>query len=77
MRENGLWFEDGNIQQLAAQIQRILTDDELRHQLIANGKKAAFTEFSLDRTLTEYEQFFEPVGKKQRKVKPVTQPPHP
>lgn len=66
-QQNGLWFEDGDIQQLAEQIQRILTDDELRQKLISNGKKAAFTEFSLDRTLTEYEQFFEQLVKNKGK----------
>ncbi|QQS27699.1 MAG: glycosyltransferase family 4 protein [Sphingobacteriales bacterium] len=61
--QNGLWFEDGDIQTLAAQINRILTDNQLREKLIENGKNAAKNDFSLRHTVMEYLRLFEDLVK--------------
>jgi len=56
--KNGLWFDDGNIEELAGKIQQILTDETTRNRLIENGKMAALSTFSINRTIDEYEHFF-------------------
>ncbi|MGF1639098.1 MAG: glycosyltransferase family 4 protein, partial [Cyclobacteriaceae bacterium] len=47
---DGLLFDDNDIEGLAKQIQRLLTDDLLRQKLIKNGKRKALVEFSMDKT---------------------------
>lgn len=56
--QNGLWFDDGNIRQLAEKINIALYDPPRRKQLIENGYKAAYETFSLEKTLDNYEHFF-------------------
>lgn len=55
---NGLWFEDGNSTQLAEKLLLILNDKKVRNQLIQQGYKAAYETFSIERTLDNYEAFF-------------------
>lgn len=57
--KNGLLFDNANIEQLAQKLNIALFDTERRQQLIAAGLKAAHEEFSVERTITEYEHFFE------------------
>lgn len=57
-QKNGLWFEDGNAQQLAQKLQQVLTNKILRATLIKNGKQAANTKFSMKRVVQDYEDFF-------------------
>ncbi len=56
---NGLMFDDGDIEGLAESIQRVLSDDELRGRLIENGLKAALERFTIEKTVENYEGFFE------------------
>lgn len=58
-QRNGLWFEDGDIDELAEKIKTALYDDEVRSKLIENGKKAAFERFTIEKTVENYENFFE------------------
>ena len=55
---NGLLFENGDINALAAHILRVLNDHSLRNRLIENGKKTAFETFSIERTINAYESLF-------------------
>ncbi|HNL08232.1 MAG TPA: glycosyltransferase family 4 protein, partial [Chitinophagales bacterium] len=57
--KNGLLFDDNNIPQLVQQIQRFLSDEILRKHYIEQGKKALVEQFSIQRTIQEYEQFFQ------------------
>ncbi len=56
--QNGLWFEDGDIVQLAEKIKIALYDNVRRQELIENGYRAAHETFSLEKTLDNYEAFF-------------------
>lgn len=56
--KNGLWFEDGNAEQMALKIKQVLYDNQLRKKLIANGIEAAHKRFTLENTINGYEQFF-------------------
>ncbi|MCU0420429.1 MAG: glycosyltransferase family 4 protein [Cyclobacteriaceae bacterium] len=56
--ENGLLFEDGDIAALARAIDRCVREPDLRAALIARGHETV-TRFSLEQTVTRYEQFFE------------------
>ncbi len=49
--QNGLLFEDNDIPDLTRQIKRLLSDEELRNKLIANGKETELRKFSIDNTL--------------------------
>jgi L-malate glycosyltransferase len=55
---DGLLFKDNDVKDLAKQIQRILTEEELREKLIQNGQKKAFEKFSMEKTIKNYEKFF-------------------
>ncbi len=55
---NGLLYENENPRQLAEKIQRVLEDDSLRTQLIAAGKRTALEDFSIDKTIDNYEALF-------------------
>lgn len=57
--KNGLLFEDGDIEKIAELIQRVRTDQSLRNTLIANGKVTALQKFNIDRTITNYEEYFQ------------------
>ncbi|WP_288368916.1 glycosyltransferase family 4 protein [uncultured Roseivirga sp.] len=58
-RENGLLFEDGDIEKIAELIQRVRSDQSLRNTLIANGKITALQKFNIDRTIANYEEYFQ------------------
>lgn len=58
-QRNGLWYEKGNTEDFARQLNRVLEDQELRAELIAHGKRAAREDFSLEATITNYENFFQ------------------
>ncbi len=57
--ENGYLFEDNNIEQLAAKLKKILDCRDTAGYLAANGKKTALEDFSIERTVANYETFFE------------------
>ncbi|NLP02535.1 MAG: glycosyltransferase family 4 protein [Fibrobacter sp.] len=56
--ECGLLFSDNNHEQLAASIERCIKDKTLREKLIRNGYKRALEDFSIERTIDNYENFF-------------------
>lgn len=56
--ENGLLFEDGDSNDLANQINRIISDKYLSESLSENGKRTAHENFSIQKTIENYEQFF-------------------
>ena len=64
---NGLLFDDGDCQTLARHIGTLLDDNALRQRLIEQGYKAAFEEFSIEKTAARYESFF----KEQLNLTPV------
>lgn len=55
---NGLHFADNYIEELTSKIEMLLDDTRLREKLIVNGKKTAFEDFSIERTIAEYEKFY-------------------
>lgn len=55
---NGLLFSDGDIEGLATQIKRLLQNENLRKKLISNGRKTALEDFSIEKTVSNYETFF-------------------
>lgn len=56
--ENGLLYEDEDVQGLAHGINSILSDQTLRETLIRNGRKTAYERFSIQNTVNHYEAFF-------------------
>lgn len=56
--ENGLLFEDGNIDQIVECILRLKHDEALCHKLKANGKVTALKTFNIENTISNYEQYF-------------------
>lgn len=56
--ESGLLFTDKDSRMLALQIDRILRDTALREKLIKNGLRRAHDTFSMENTVSNYENFF-------------------
>lgn len=56
---NGLLYENENSRQLAKLLNRLLKDLNLRNQLIANGKRRALEDFTIGKTVDNYEMLFE------------------
>lgn len=56
--ENGLLFKDGDIEGLKNAIHSIISDEKLSKRLAENGKKTAHENFSINKTIENYEQFF-------------------
>ncbi len=57
-RQNGLLFEDGDLKKLAGLISEIKDDQELALKLSQGSKKTAQVDFSIDRTVENYENFY-------------------
>lgn len=57
--ENGLLFTNRDAKNLAKKIRQALYDEPLRAKLIANGRKTALQEFSIEKTVAHYEAFFQ------------------
>lgn len=56
--DNGLLFEDGNTDEIAASIIKIKHNHELREKFIAAGKQTALETFNIENTISSYEQYF-------------------
>lgn len=63
-RENGLFFNDGDIEKLTKNIEEIVQNKELRETLIKNGEKTAKVDFSIDKVVENYENTFQKLIKK-------------
>lgn len=57
--ENGLMYENNNPQELAEKIELLMNDNSLMEKLSRNGKKTALEDFSIERTVCNYEKFFQ------------------
>jgi len=55
---NGLLFENNNIDGLKEKIERVLDDNALRQRLIQNGLVTAFERFTMEKTISTYEEYF-------------------
>ena len=55
---NGLQFEDGDIEKLAEQIEKLRNNEELRASLSEAGMVTALGKFSIENTISNYEQYF-------------------
>ena len=55
---NGLLFKDNDIEGLTAKITATREDPLLRSRLMVNGRKTAEIDFSIDKTASNYEDFF-------------------
>ncbi len=64
-KQNGLLFEDGNVDELAADIAELASNSDLRQKLTANGKKTALEEFEIKKVIDNYEKLFEEEIKKR------------
>jgi len=56
--ENGLLFDDDDIETLASQLTLLVDNEPLRKQLISQGYKTAYEEFNIEKTAANYEAFF-------------------
>jgi glycosyltransferase involved in cell wall biosynthesis len=56
--ENGRLFEDGDIEGLAELIAQLLDNPELRTKYSKAGLKTAFEEFSIEKTVDNYEKLY-------------------
>ena len=56
--QNGLLFEDGNIESLAQKIEALRHSTEMRQKLSAAGKEIALEKFSIENTVSNYENYF-------------------
>ncbi len=57
--ENGLFFEDADVKELAKKIELLLGDESLRNKLVEKGKTTALEDFNIRNTVNNYEQFFQ------------------
>lgn len=57
--KNGLLFQDGDHRQLAGCITNVFFKPALRDQLINNGYQTASDGYSIEKTVTNYEKFFQ------------------
>ena len=57
-QRNGLWFEDGDVGELARKIESIIDDSTIRERLISNGLDAAHNIFTIKKTIDNHESFF-------------------
>ncbi|MBL7876079.1 MAG: glycosyltransferase family 4 protein [Cyclobacteriaceae bacterium] len=55
---NGLLFNDGDHQELAYQLNQLITNDNKRAELVQLGLKTAYEDFSMHKTALNYETFF-------------------
>lgn len=58
---NGLLFQDKNVQQLAQILERVITDKELKARIIVNGLTTVHHTYTMENTLSAYEQFYREV----------------
>lgn len=56
---NGLLFPDNDVKQLAACIISLHDDQHLRETLATAARHTAFNDFSIEKTIDQYERFFE------------------
>ena len=56
--KNGLLFEDNNIDALVSQIDRLYHDESLLKRLATAGKKTALEDFNIEKTVSNYEEYF-------------------
>lgn len=56
---NGYLFENKDIDGLKKLISKLLNDQQIRNQLIENGKKTAFDKYTMEKTIDGYEKYFE------------------
>ncbi len=66
--ENGLLFDDNDIDGLSDCILRMLNDAQLRENCIRNGYRTAFERFSIEKTAENYERLFESIIKRRNKA---------
>ena len=57
-KENGMFFENGDILGLVEAVKEIMKNDELRKKLIKNGQKTAKEDFSILKVVENYEKVF-------------------
>lgn len=65
---NGLLYENDNSRELADKIKLLLNDKNMQNRLIEAGKKTAFEDFSLEKTISRYENFFSALIQKKNKI---------
>ena len=56
---DGLLFEDGDIKELAEQLDKALFNTSVREKLVKNGRITALEKFSIEKTVENYEIFFQ------------------
>ncbi len=56
--QNGLLFDNNDIATLTKHIQQLIEKPEMRKMLAAHGRKTALEDFSIEKTVATYEQFF-------------------
>jgi len=56
--KNGLLFKDNDIEALSGNIAKILDHPEEMKKMIENGRETAYNTFSMDKTISGYEDFF-------------------
>ncbi|MGB3851201.1 MAG: glycosyltransferase family 4 protein [Tunicatimonas sp.] len=56
---SGLLYENGDSLQLAEAVTRVLQDAQLRDRLITNGQRRALEDFAIQKTIDNYEAFFQ------------------
>ena len=56
--ENGFLFEDGDSMELSNKILALRNNDEIRGKIIKNARKTALEDFSIEKTVKNYDTFF-------------------
>lgn len=57
-KQNGLLFDENDVKTLSQHLENVLTNQTLRQTLIEAGKQTALHDFSITRTLDNYEAFY-------------------
>jgi glycosyltransferase involved in cell wall biosynthesis len=72
--QDGLLFKAGDVRALAAQIERLITDAELRRRLAEAGRATAHARFLVSRMLDETEAYYREIIAQARTEIPPTTP---
>jgi len=56
--ENGFLFEDGDIEELADEINQLYKNRDLRDKFSTNGRQTALDTFNIDHTIENFEKLF-------------------
>lgn len=71
--QNGLLFGDRQTQELAAKLEQLIHSEPLRQRLIPEARRKAIIESSIQKTIDNYENFYEEIIRSYRRPAKISQ----